>query len=373
MSALTGEWDVHERLPDEFLSLAPQVYADDPHWIPEDPEAVRRQFSAAHAWFEQGKAWVGVVPQQARLAGFFRGETIDGEPAAFFGFWESVDALAPNERLFAQLKQWARAQGARRLYGPINFTTFGAYRVRLDGFDQGAFPGEPRNPAYYPALLERLGMSERHRYLSTFDDTDSIIATVKDDYLRVKPKLEKAITFEPMSSQAWMGHLDELYGFVENVFGSNFAYTPISRAEFEGVCGQSFADKLCPQTSVLARARDGRIAGFFLVFPDYSALLRQGRAAGEPPRMTASEVKHLRHAQLLPRPRLGLAKTGGVHPDFQSQGLFTAMGCELSLRAHGVYEQLAGPLVRADNNSRQFAMRHGRAWQRHYGLYQLTL
>ncbi|MFN3587456.1 MAG: hypothetical protein ACK4UT_08125 [Moraxellaceae bacterium] len=355
-----------EALPAGFLELPAAVYAGDPHWLGEDSAAVATQFSAANPWFADGRAMAAVVPGRARLAGFIRDQLIDGERAAFFGFWEGMDDPATHREVFRAVSDWARAQGATALYGPINFSTYGSYRLRLDAFAHGAFPGEPWNPPYYPALLETLGAELRYRYFSTFAPVDAVVASVGPDFARVKPKLEQVLRLEAMTPAFWMAHLDELYGFVDEVFGGNFAYTRLTREEFGRHCGATFAERFCPETSVLARAHDGRIAGFFLVYPDYAPLLRQGN----PARLPASAVTYRDHAALLPAPRRALARTGGVHPDFRALGLFTAMGCELSLRAAGRYEDIAGTLVREDNHSRQFALRHGRA-PHHYGLYRM--
>lgn len=369
MSEFMGRWNPQDALPDAFVALPAQVYADDPFWLGEDSEALRQQFSATNPWFAQGRAWLGVIPGEARLAGFCQDQLIDGERAAFFGYWEGVNSLLSHRQLFAALADWARAQGATRLYGPINFTTFGAYRLRLDAFERGAFPGEPWNPPYYAELMTALGFDLRYRYLSTFNATPDVIATVGPDYLRVKPRLETAVELSAMTPEFWLANLDELYPFVDDVFGGNFAYTPISREAFQRQCGVPFAERFCPRTSVLARARDGRIAGFFLVYPDYGPLLRQGVGAA---RVTGG-VRYAEHFEQLPAPRHALARTGGVHPDLRSLGLFTAMSCELSLRAEGLYDVMVAPLVREDNNSRQFALRHGRAHQHHYGLFQSVL
>ncbi len=368
-----GEWTPDKELPQAFLDLPAQIYAGDEFWLGEDATALQQQFSKANAWFETGRAWLGVIPGQARLAGFIREQEVDGERAAFFGFWESVNDSAPTQRLLSALTEWARAHGATRLYGPINFTTFGAYRLRLDNFEAGAFPGEPWNPDYYPGLLEQLGFTLRYQYFSTFNAIDDIVKTVGPDYLRVKPKLEQAITFEAVTPEFWMAHLSELYGFVDQVFGGNFAYTALSFDAFVAACGAPFAKRLCPHTSVLARTKDGRIAGFFLTFPDYSPLLRQNVPVSAGKRLHASALRYDQHYAELPQPRLLLAKTGGVHADFRSLGLFTAMGCELSLRAQGRYEMAGAALVRADNPSREFALRHGTASQRGYGLFQRAL
>lgn len=356
-------------LPEAFTELPGKVYAADPYWPGEDTDALRQQFSPANPWFKDGTAWVGVVPGEARLAGFFSNREVDGEPAAFFGFWEGCNNLPAHKELFRELSEWAATKGAKRLYGPINFTTFNAYRLRLDSFDAGCFPGEPWNPAYYPELMENLGFQCRYRYLSTFNQTPDIVQSVAGDYLKVKPKLEQMVRMEAMTPEFWMDHLDEIYGFVDQVFGANFAYTPISREAFHAHCGQSFADRFCPTSSVLARSLDGRIAGFFLVFPDYGSLM----ARNNPDAVAGKDIRYQSHFSSLPRPRRGLAKTAGVHPDFRSLGLFTAMGCELSLRSEGLYDELGAALVREDNNSRQFALRHGTASRRHYGLFQKGL
>ena len=360
-----GPWNPNDLLPVAFATLPQHLYAADPHWLGEDPLALAQAFSMANPWFAQPnhRAWLGVIPGQARLAGFYCGQEVDGERVAFFGFWEGINELAPHQELFQALCRWAKAQGATRVYGPINFSTFGAYRVRLDGFEAGCFPGEPWNPPYYAALMTQLGFSERYRYLSTSNQVADVVAQVGPDYARYKPKLESVVSFSALSGEFWMDNLDELYGFVDNVFGGNFAYSSPSLTQFKAQCGKPFADKLCPHTSALATAHDGRIAGFFLVFPDYAPLIKRG----------IRNISYHEHAHLLPEPRHALAKTGGVLPAFRELGLFTAMGCELSLRAEGRYQQISACLVRADNPSRQFALRHGVASQRQYALYQQAL
>ncbi|MDO8329063.1 MAG: hypothetical protein Q7T36_01165 [Fluviicoccus sp.] len=366
MTSIMTAWNPSTPLPEAFLTLPAQIYANDPFWLGEDPQSVRQQFSGLNPWFNDGLAWIGVIPGKARLAGFVvPGQLIDGEQATFFGFWETINDMDVNLKLFNELKAWAGEHGATRLYGPINFTTFGANRLRLDAFENGAFPGEPWNPDYYPALMEQLGMDIRYRYISTFAKVDEIIVPIKRDYVRVKPQLAQAIRFKSMTAEYWLSHLDELYGFVGQVFGANFAYTPISLETFRQVCGADFAARFCPQTSVLAESLDGRIAGFFLVYPDYGPLMRQSL----PNPVSSKDIRFYPWAGQLPRPRMALAKTGGVHPDFRSFGLFTAMGCELTLRAEGVYDEIAGALVREDNASLNFAARHGQARHHHYALY----
>ena len=362
----SGPWNGQQPLPDSFVTLPWQIYADDSHWIPESSAQLRAQFSKDNPWLQQHQAWLGVVPEQARLAGFFRhDERVDGKAVAFFGFMESIEDGTALRELFQQLARWARDQGAQHLYGPINFTTYGMNRLRLDQFDAMPFPGEPYNPPWYPALIESVGCTLRYRYATRIARS---LAGVQEDvqvqYAPLRSKLADKLTFSSLSATRWMDSLPQLYQLIEQIFGDNFAYTPIDYQSFVSNCGLPFAERFCPHSSVIASTASGDIAGFFLAFPDYGPLLVQGCEQ----RLQADQIRYSQHQQLLPTPRLLLAKTGGVHPQWRQHGLFTALSCELTLRAGDHYQQIAGALVRDDNQSMQFAARHG-SEARHYGLF----
>ena len=98
-------WDPKSSLPEEFLKLPFQVYAEDPLWHPESSQTVGFSFSSHNPYFHKNKAWLGVEGGQARLAGFHDPDLrIDGVKVAYFGFWESMDDLGVNQKLFADLE-----------------------------------------------------------------------------------------------------------------------------------------------------------------------------------------------------------------------------------------------------------------------------
>ncbi len=361
-----GQWDPRGQLPDAFLDLPERVYEHDPFWLGEDRHQIMSLFNEQNSWFEQGQAWIGSIDGLARLAGFFAPQQmIQACPVAYFGFWEGMDDIVAHTTLFAGFRDWARAKGAKEVYGPINFTTFQPYRLRLDRFDEGAFPGEPWNPEYAPGLLESLGFRCCHTYVSTFAELEQIREKALLEQKKLWPALQGHIVLKAMTAQYWLDHLQELYGFVEQVFSGNFAYTPINLDTFKKVCGEAFAQRFCPRTSILAEDSNGDIAGFFLTYPDYAPLLRR------PVAMPWSEVGY-KDFDRLPFPRIQLARTAGVRPDFRSLGLFTVMSAELLQRAKGLYDQSAGVLIRQDNTSYRFADRHGQR-RHHYGLFKSTL
>ena len=55
---------------------------------------------------------------------------IDGVKAARFGHWETTEDLEADGLLMDAIEAWAKGQGAGVIYGPIDVTTYGTYRVR---------------------------------------------------------------------------------------------------------------------------------------------------------------------------------------------------------------------------------------------------
>lgn len=365
-------------LPESFFEVAQAIYQDDPNWLGEQAETIKVAFSDNHDYLKKGgKVWADAVvnPQGevARLAGFYDpAMNIEGAAVAYFGFWETSNHSAPNTSLFQRFEAWAKAQGAEVVYGPINFNTYGLNRIRLfseeeeaEGGETASFIGEPYNPDYYSGLLDDLGYNIRYRYFTRITNNPSQLAEVVAPMLeRGKQALQGEFEFHRFNGDLWRQKLDQLYPITDRMFRNNFAYSPITKEQFVASCGEPFAKKLCPLSSVLVTDKRGDIAGYFLVFPDYSPLIRQGLA-------TADNVNFDQHFDQLPYPRMALAKTGAVHPDYRKAGLFTLMSMQLTLWGEPYYQRIAGALVREDNPSLKYA-RNGEQ-QRVYALYQKSL
>lgn len=344
----------------DFFQIAKNVYQGDPHWIPENEEKIKQQFSAANPYFERCHARVFSSGLEARLVGFYNPELeIEGENIAYFGFWESQNDLSINQKLFFQLQKWAKSLGAQRVYGPINFSTYQNNRLRVDSFDKASFIDEPYNPEYYPILLDQLGFSKKYGYTSAINlSVDNLVAQIKLPFEALKKPIESQFVFEKLTGQVWLDNLENLYPLVDSIFSENFAYTPVSWKSFQAICGESFAKKLCPNSSVIVRDIEGDIAGFFITYPDYGSLVNQGAfnkgESNTDTHLNAADISYAEHYSLLASPRLLLAKTCGVAPKYRAAKLFPLMSMQLSLWAEGFYEQISGAMIRDDNASMSF-------------------
>lgn len=358
-------------LHDAFVELPRAVYAADPLWIPEEEAPLRRAFSTANPWFASGSAMTLCIPGCARLAVFRQyGCVIDGQPAAWFGYFESMNDPDCAEMLLAEAATWARARGAEVLYGPIDFDTFGKYRVRVSAEPEGIpFPGEPYNPAYYVELLRNAGFSIAREYVTQ-------IGRIKPRPLEAKREMARAVMeagyiLEPLDGATWLAALAELHRKADEIFSDSFAYTPVSYEQFAAGYGAPVARRLCARTSLLARGPDGDLAGFFLVYPHYGPLAVQGSALG---RVPVSDLSYDAHDSILAAAggSVAVAKTVGVCPKHRGRGLMDALGASVIDRGVGRYDRWVGAMIRADNPSRRFGAAHVEV-ERTYALHRQTL
>ena len=356
-------------VPAGFVELPREIYRDDARWIPEEPAAVAAAFSRTNPWFEGREAIALSIPGRSRCAAFFDpAARIDDEPIAFFGYWESVGDPAADQMVMARVEQWCATRGARRLHGPVNFTTFGTYRLRVEGNDDGdPFPGEPYNPSEYPRYLEALGFAPGVAYVSQLALPGAVTAkaVVRD---RV---LGQGFRIEPLTHELWLASLPELHRSVDAIFGSNPGYTPPSYALFEVTCGEQFIRRFCPGASGVAYAADGTIAGFLLVMPHYGPITVQRAGTARVPASRLSFNTH--YPRLAARGGVtGIAKTGGVRPEYRRLGIMDALVVDGAKRGEAMYDDWIGALIRADNPSRRLGG-GAHAGERHYALFSKVL
>lgn len=363
-------------LPEGFCELSELIYEHDPHHIPEDASALERAFSQANPWFnvEGQEAACLCIPKQGRLAVFKPlGLKIDGQPTGFFGYWEAApDSLTHQRALFEQAGTWAKARGLSQLYGPINFSTYGSYRLRTKAApNSSCFIGEPYNPDYYPALIEAAGLARAQGYVTQISDNATLGAAVRQKLPLVDRLRDQGFSIEPLSHERWLAHLPELHGMIDAIFGGNFAYTPLSYESFAQACGQRFIQKADPEASAIMMTPEGHVAGFFLLYPDYGPLVARSAGAARIAPDALDFHTHASRAFALGSDA-GILKTVGVRPELRRMGIMDALTAQIMDWANDRYARWIGALIREDNPSRNF----GRAYlldERGYQLYRLVI
>ncbi|UYZ59484.1 hypothetical protein [Hymenobacter latericus] len=327
------------QLPDWFWQVPARVYHHQPFRPDENPAVTEQLF--AHEATRNGIVLFGHHDATLRLAGIFP----ENSPDAYFGFWETLHDTAANEVAFAALAEEARQRGYSRLVGPLNFSTYHAYRLRLgEPPSWGHFDREPLNPTYYSELLARLGFQPISTFESRLIRPETVPAVFADKDMLLRELGKIPYDFIPLTPETWEQHEHAIYELVQAIFGANPAYRPVSFEQFRLLYNRRYAERLCPCTSVLFRDQaNGHLAALSFCHPNYQALQLP---ATEHPVFERDFAK-------LPRKVL-LAKTVGVHPDYRQRGLMSYMGAYGMVHFRERYEEVIFCLMRTGNYSLHF-------------------
>jgi hypothetical protein len=193
---------------------------------------------------------------------------IEGEPVAFFGRWEPGEEKRDRE-LFAEFESWARKIGATRVFGPIDSSTHGMYRLQISDFDSHeTFPGEPRNSPAAPARLRALGYRVAQTYVTSWSSRISELREWTTAASRGPlGSLAPGFNVRALSQEYCTARAEDLRAAVNDIFSENFAYTPIDELTFSALFGGSFLRAVCPRTSFVVEDPSGAVAALCVCLP----------------------------------------------------------------------------------------------------------
>jgi GNAT superfamily N-acetyltransferase len=293
-------------------------------------------------------AWPDRVPV-ARLS---YGTMLDlhGAPGitGLIGHYESVDPQS-GTYLLRTAVQRLREQGADRILGPMNGSTWGRYRLALppgprDGDPEPPFLSEPWNPADYPLDFQAAGFRIGATYESAIVE-DLAAADPRRDELAERVRARGA-TVRALDLDRFDNEMRAIFELSRTAFAENLFYSPIEFDEFRARY-LPLRPLLDPEMVRLAEDADGRLLGFVFAFPDL---------------LSASNG----------RPTRVVLKTLASAPEARGLGLGTFLTDEVRRVADEKgYRSVIHALMQADNESVRISRHSARVFRR-YALYELV-
>ena len=326
-----------------FLCVSYEIYRYDPHWVAPLLMDLQKVFTDANPLFQHAMMQLWVVTKGGREVGRIAGiidhnhNKVTNDPAAFWGFFESVDDPVVSRLLFETVAVWARQAGLKRLLGPMNPTTNDECGLLVDGFDSPPVFMMTYNPRYYVPLVEAAGFRKAKDLLAFYMD----IAKIPMDRLgRIAGKIRERnsnLTFRPVRKktlQADLGKVKEIYNAA---WEANWGFVPMTDAEVDFMAAR-LKPLLMEGLIWLAEAGSEPVA-FLLAVPDYNVALQPLKGRLLTPKLLGF-IPYLLGWKCPPRTRV---ITLGVKEKYRSKGLESALlieGLKTGI-AHGVTESEA--------------------------------
>ena len=358
-----------------FLNVSYEIYGNDPHWVAPLLMDLKKVFTDENPLFEHARMELWVARKQGRDVGRIAGivdasyNRLAKEPAAFFGFFETINDPEVSGRLFETAVGWARGQKLKSLQGPMNPTTNDECGLLLEGFDSAPVLMMTYNPQYYLGLVEAAGLRKAKDLLAYHID----LSTIPMDRLsRIAAKVRQrnpGLTFRPIRRK----NLDQDIVKVKEVYNAaweaNWGFVPMTDAEVDFMAKR--LKPLLMEGLIWLVEAGPEPVGFLLAMPDYNIALQPLRGRLMTPRILGF-LPYALGWKCPPRTRV---LTLGVKAKYRSKGLESAMlieGLKVGIQA-GVRESEASWILE-DNQMmcRVLEAIGGRVYKR-YRIYERTV
>ncbi|QQS18411.1 GNAT family N-acetyltransferase [Candidatus Saccharibacteria bacterium] len=195
----------------------------------------------------------------------------DGDPAAYIGFFESIDDVSCSRALFAVIHSYAAMQDKRMITGPVDASFWIRYRLKTDHFDAAPYIGEPYNKSYYLNLFLDSGYRVSQKYVSNIYKNRINLkeaANFNRDYASSKREGYKIVSPKPEEFDVTLGYI---YDMLMELYSDFPIFKHVSKEDFR----KHFDSYryILDYSLVKIAYHGGQPVGFFVGLPDYGNLL----------------------------------------------------------------------------------------------------
>jgi hypothetical protein len=308
-----------------FLKVSYGIYADDPHWVAPLLMDLKKVFTDENPLFEHARMSLWIARKAGRDVGRIAGivdehyNRSSNEPAAFFGFFESIDDSLVSRRLFETVLDWARHQELKSLKGPMNPTTNDECGLLIEGFDSPPVFMMTYNPRYYLALVEAAGFRKAKDLLAFHID----LATLPMDRLsRIAAKVRErspGLVFRPVLKKTLDQDIVKVKEVYNAAWGENWGFVPMTDSEVDFMAKR--LKPLLMEGLIWLVEAGTEPVGFLLALPDYNVAIQPLRGRLLTPKL----LGFLPYVLGWKCPTRTRVLTLGVKDKYRSKGLESAL------------------------------------------------
>ena len=219
-------------------------------------------------WQEPNEFWIA-KDGDTTLARIGAKVSAQSPEVGFIGFLEfdpdDEAACLAAARLIEAARQFLIGRRVKRIYAPVQFSTWFPYRYRISEDDRRFFAWEPVDPTVYLHAFEAAGFVEDMKYHSTaYGDLEGFLDKMKPSY---EAALSAGYRIRPFDRSRWHEReIPALYRISLEAFKESYLFEPISLDMFTSLYVH-IADK-ADQFSKMIVTPDGREVGYIFGFMD---------------------------------------------------------------------------------------------------------
>lgn len=223
---------------EDFLSIPQKVEGLNDDQAQAEKAGTRALLNPENTFYQsaESRAFIATRGSEpvARLCAFHHEHMAELHgPIGLVGLFSSEDDRDAARALIDGAAQWLREKGDKIMRGPMAGDIWHRWRFMTRGFDTRRFPGEPRQPAYYPELFTACGFATVRTYSTKkITDLEAMVQRLKTarDLNR-----KRGYTYRPFDTSRWKEDIAALHELCQYSFASNWGVTPISLEEFSDI------------------------------------------------------------------------------------------------------------------------------------------
>lgn len=251
-----------------FTTLPKRLH---PKTAPNDPATEDALLAGRHPLSPQFSVQAFVAEEDGHALGRAALTLYPGDAAGYLGFLDTVDDARVAGALIDACADAAVLAGCERLVGPVDASFWVRYRLKVSGFDNQPFFGEPLNAPYLERLLTDAGFAPTDEYVSSYYRCPPDQLPLAAFAARHAKAVATGIELRSPTRRTWDADLSIVHALLERLYAGLPLFKPIDLATFTQLnVGLRLA--LDPRFVTIAALGDVPI-GFVIGAPDYGTSL----------------------------------------------------------------------------------------------------
>ena len=268
----------------QFVELAWQINADNPHWVPPLRRTQQELLGyKRHPFHDDADVQTFLATKDGRPCGRIAAiihrahQRRYKERRGYFGFFESIDDEEVSGALFDVAIDWLRQNGMESVRGPMNPSFNYELGMLIDGFDKSPTFMMTYNPPYYHRLVERYGGFAKAQDMYAYRGDLETLKTLRSEthalFIVDEAKRRLNLQTRQMNKAKFGEEIRMFLNIYNRAFDGHWGFVPLSEGEVVRISSE-LKHLIAPELTTVAEV-DGEPVGCVFGMPDYNPRIKK--------------------------------------------------------------------------------------------------